>query len=227
VLTLTANSTVAVGGPATVTITGTAGNLTSFTTVALSITAEAAFGPSGASGSDAAITVKAGATTGNTSIISVAGTNGYSGTVNLSCSISPTAASDPATCSLSPASVTLSGGTPQTSTLTVTTTAASTAENRMQRLLWPSAGGTALGLVLLIRIPRRRRHWFAVLGLLTLFTLVSAIGCGGGGSGGGGGGANSGTSVGTYTVTVTGTGTSSGSSSSVTATVGTVTLIVN
>jgi hypothetical protein len=176
------------------------------------------------------VTVNPGSATANTSTISVAGTNGFSGTVNLSCSISPTAANDPPTCSLSPASVTLNGSTAQTSTLAVTTTAATTGENQMKKLFWPSAGGTALALVLMIGIPRRRRNWLAMLGLAALFVSIGAIGCGGGGSsgsGGGGGGGNTGTPAGTYTVTVTGTGTSSSSTSSVTATVGTVTLTVN
>jgi hypothetical protein len=230
VLTLSASSTAALGGPVTVTITGTSGALSATTTVSLTVTAEPTFGPSGVTGSNGAITVNPGATTGNTSTISVAGTNGYSGTVNLSCSISPTAANDPASCSLSPASVTLNGSTAQTSMLTVTTTSATTGENHIKKLFWPSAGGTALALVLLFGVPRRRHNWLAMVGLAVLFASIGAIGCGGGsgsGGGGGGGGGNTGTSAGTYTVTVTGAGTSSGSSSSVTATVGTVTLTVN
>jgi len=158
---------------------------------------------------------------GNTSIISVAGTNGYLGAVSLSCSISPMAPSDPATCSLSPASVTLSRGAPQTSTLTVTTTSSSSAENHMKRLLWPSAASMAL---VLIWVPRKRRNWPAMVGLMLLFALITATSCGIGSSGGAG--SNSGTSPGTYTITVIGTGTSSGSLSSVTSTVGTVTLTV-
>ena len=229
-LTLSASSTATLGGPVTVTVTGTSGSLSATTTVSLTVTAEPTFGPSGSSGSDGTISVAPGATTGNTATIGVAGINGYSGTVNLSCSISPTAASDPATCSLSPASVTLNGSTAQTSTLTVTTTAATTAGNQTKKLFWPSAGGTALALVMLIGVPRRR-SWLAMVGLAVLFISIGAIGCGGGGGvgsgGGGGGGGNAGTTAGTYTVTVTGTGTSSGSSSSVTATVGTVTLTVN
>ena len=231
VLTLSASPTASLGGPATVTVTGTSGALSATTTVLLTVTAEPTFGPSGGTGSDGAITLNPGATTGNTSTISVAGTNGYLGTVNLSCSISPIAANDPATCSLSPASVTLNGNTAQTSTLTVTTTAATTGENEMKKLLWPSAGGTALGLVLLFGVPRRRRNWLTMVGLAVLFTSIGVIGCsggsGGGGSGGGRGGGNTGTSAGIYTVTVTGTGTSGGSSNPVTATVGTVTLTVN
>lgn len=224
-LTLSASSTTSLGGPVMVTVTGTSGALSATTAVSLTVTAGPTFGPSGVSGSDGAISVNPGATTGNTSSISVVGMNGYSGTVNLSCSISPTAANDPPTCSLSPASVALSGSTPQTSTLTVTTTAATTGKNQIKKLFWPSAGGTALALLLLIGVPRRRRNWLAIVGLAVLFASISAIGCGGGGGAGGGGGGNSGTSAGTYTVTVTGT--STGSSSSITATVGTVTLTVN
>lgn len=222
-LTISASSTATPGGPVAVTVTGTSGALNATTTLYLTVTAEPSFGASGASGSDAAITVERGATTGNSSTISVMGINGYSGTVNLSCSISP-AANDPATCSMSPAVVTLSGITAQTSTLTVMTTAASSAQSQMKKLLWPSAGATVLGLVLLIRVPRGRCNWLAMLGLVVLFASISAIGCGSGGSRPVG---NSGTPAGTYTVTVTGTGTSNGSSSQVTATVGTATLTVN
>jgi hypothetical protein len=226
VLTLSASSTAALGGPVTVTITGTSSALSATTSVSLTVMAEPTFAPSAVSGSDGAISVNPGATTGNTSMISVAGINGYSGTVSLSCSISPVAANDPPTCSLSPESVTLSGSGAKTSILTVTTTAATTSENRMKRLLWPSAGGTAMAVVLLIGVPRRRRNWLAMVGVAVLFAAISAVGCGGGSSGGKGRG-NAGTPAGTYTVTVTGIGTSSGSSSSVTATVGSVTLTVN
>jgi len=100
----------------------------------------------------------------------------------------------------------------------------------MKKLFWRSAGGTALALLLMIGIPRRRRNWLAMVGLAVVFASISAVGCGqvnGVSGGGGGGGGNAGTSAGTYTVTVTGTGTSTGSSSSVTATVGSVALTVN
>jgi hypothetical protein len=230
VMTLSASSTATLGGPVTVTVTGTSGALSATVTVSLSVTAGPTFGPSGASGSDGPISVDPGAMTGNTSTISVVGINGFSGAVNLSCSISPAAASDPATCSLSPASVTLSGSTAQTSTLTVTTTATTIGVNQMKKLFWRSAGGTALALLLMIGIPRRRRNWLAMVGLAVVFASISAVGCGqvnGVSGGGGGGGGNAGTSAGTYTVTVTGTGTSTGSSSSVTATVGSVALTVN
>ncbi len=106
------------------------------------------------------------------------------------------------------------------------TTGSTTAQYRVKKLFWPSAGGTALALVLMFGIPRRRRNWPMMLGLMALFATLGAIGCGGGSSSAIGGG-NAGTPAGTYTVTVTGTGTSTGSSTPVTATVGTVTLTVN
>ncbi|MEI9968642.1 MAG: Ig-like domain-containing protein [Terracidiphilus sp.] len=145
------------------------------------------------------ISIQPGASTGNTATISVVGTNGFSGTVNLTCSIAPVAAIDPPTCTLSPSSVTLSGTTTQTSTLTVTTTAAT---SDLIQPAWRPAAGTALAVILMLAIPRRRRSWLAMLVLLAIAVCGTFVGCGGKSGGGGG---NSGTSAGTYTVTVTGT----------------------
>ena len=171
------------------------------------------------------ISIQPGATTGNTATIKVVGTNGFSGTVNLTCAVTTSMASvnDMPTCSLNPTSVTLSGAAAQTSTLTVNTTAASSAVNRMQRLFRPMTGGMALALITLFLVPRRRRNWLAMLGALVLFVSASAIGCGGGGKGGGGGGGgggNPGTTPGTYTITVT------GASGTINAMIATVTLTV-
>jgi hypothetical protein len=151
------------------------------------------------------ISVAPGATTGNTSKITVTPVNGFTGTVNLSCSISPSAFSDPATCSLSPVSVAISGTSAQTSTLTVFTTAASSSALVHPKLPgepWYAAGGATLACLLLFGIPARRRSWRTMLGVLALFVLLSGglFACGGGGGGGG----NSGTTPGSYTITVTG-----------------------
>ena len=201
-LTLTAGSTAAIG-TATVTITGTSGMLTATTTVALTVTSAPTF--TGSPGGTSAITIEPGATTGNTATITVTSQNGFSGTVSLACAITPAASSDPATCSLAAGSVSVNSTTTATDVLTVNTTAATAAENRMNKLLWPSTGGLALALLLFFRVPRRR-DWLAMLGLLALFSCFGAMGCGGGSSGSGGGGSgNSGTTAGTYTVTVTGT----------------------
>jgi hypothetical protein len=175
------------------------------------------------SGGTSSLTVTAGATTGNTGTISVAGTNGFSGVVNLTCRVTTTqtGVSDMPTCSLNPTSVTISGAAAQTSTLTVNTTAASSAENQKRNLFWPSASGATFALALLFVRPRKRRDCVAIVGLLLLFVSTGFIACGGGSSGGGGGGGgNTGTTPGAYTITVTGT------SGSVSATVGVVALAV-
>lgn len=162
----------------------------------------------------AAIFVVAGATIGNTSTIYLRPTGGFTGTINLTCAIAPTASSDPATCSI-PAAVTISGSAQQTATLTVTTTPASfTALNRVSRFLWPSVGGTALGCILLAGIPVRRRRWSRFGLFVLLIFAVAGVSCGGGGGSGagnggggngGGGGGNPGTTLGQYVITVTGT----------------------
>jgi subtilase family serine protease len=150
------------------------------------------------------ISVIPGVTSGNTSTITITPAGGFTGMVSLSCSIAPTAANDPATCSI-PASVSVSGVT--TAALSIGTTAATSALAQPKNLFWPTTGGAVLALVVFFGIPARRRNWPAMLGLFVLFVSLGAIGCGGGGGnkGGGGGGGNAGTTAGTYTVTVTGT----------------------
>jgi hypothetical protein len=215
VVTIAANALTAVtSSPVTVAVTGTSGTLTANTSIALTITAEPSF--TAGSGGATSMTVTPGATTGDTGTISVVGTNGFSGTVNLTCAVttSMTNVNDMPTCSLNPTSVAIGGTAAQTSTLTVTTTAASTAKNQIDRLFGPISGGTALALIAFFLVPKRRRNWLAMLGLFVLLISVSAIGCGGGGGG------NSGTTAGTYTITVTGT------SGTLSAIVGTVTLTV-
>lgn len=159
----------------------------------------------------APMSVAPGATTGNTSTISVTPWYGFTGVVSLSCAITPTAASDPPTCSV-PATVTVTNENPQNATLTVTTTAASAMNDPMRRL-WPGAGGAVLACVLLLFVPLRRRSWLALMAWVALFAAMAGMGCGGGGTAGGGGGGggggdggqtNPGTTAGTYTVTITG-----------------------
>lgn len=177
-------------------------------------------------GGTTSLTLSAGATTGNTATIVVEGTYGFTGTVSLTCggTTNLTTVHDKPTCSLNPASVTLSATTTTANaTLTITTTAPTSSQNQMRNLFWPSAGGTALALLFFF-VPWRRKNWPALLGLLAIAIGVGFIGCGGGknnGGGGGGGGTNSaGTTTGSYTVIVTGT------SGSTTATVGTIALTV-
>jgi hypothetical protein len=121
--------------------------------------------------------------------------------------------------------VSIGGSNAGTATLTVYTTAATSASiaNPVRRgFPWYTEGGAALACILLIGIPTRRRRWRTMLGALALLVTLTGgvLACGGSGSGGiGGGNSNPGTTAGTYTVTVTGT-------SGTTTATGTVTLTV-
>jgi sugar lactone lactonase YvrE len=195
-------------GAQTLSVTFTPTDATDYATVSTTVPLNVI----GFSLSGSAVSIGPGATTGNTTTITVAPVIGFTGTVNLSCAISPTAASDPATCSFSPASVVISS-TAQTSTLTVSTTAATTCSSalvhpKLPGESWYAAGGATLACLLLFGLPARRRSWRTMLGVLALLVALSGgiLACGGGSAGGGNYCTpNSGTTPGTYTITVTGT----------------------
>lgn len=75
-----------------------------------------------------AIRMSPGAASGNTSTITVAPSNSFTGSVALACALttSPSNGSSPVTCSLSPTLVTISNSTTQTATLTVIATSTTT-----------------------------------------------------------------------------------------------------
>lgn len=107
------------------------------------------------------------------STISLTGENGFSGSVAFSCSGLPTGA----TCSFSPASVTISGTTPAQSALTITV--ASTMAGLKPRVPLPSRNEVFLaGLLLSFASagPRRKRRSTVLLATVTLAALA---GCGG------------------------------------------------
>jgi hypothetical protein len=175
------------------------------------------------------VTIGPGSVSGNTSTITLTPSGGFTGSVALTAAVtsSPAGASDTPTLSFGSTSpVSISGTAAGTATLTIFTTAPSSAALIVPArpgIRWYN-GGAALACFLLFGVSaRRRRRWRTMLGLLVLLAFLagSVLSCGGGGSGGGGGGGNSnpGTTPGAYTVTVTGT------SGSITAT-GTVTLTV-
>jgi len=165
--------------------------------------------------SGTAVTVPPGATTANTSTITVTPAAGFTGSVTLTAAVtsSPTGAQYPPTFSFGSTSpVSIIGTSAGTATLTITTTAATSAALVLPKhngVPWYAAGGAALACILLFGIPARRRSWRTMLGTLVFLVALSGgvLACGGGGSGGGGGGGtgNPGTTAGTYTVTVTGT----------------------
>ena len=155
--------------------------------------------------------------TAATGAIAITPTNGFSGTVALTCQVSLSIGSAAPTCSV-PASVAVTAGTAATATLTINSTATSAAlrglgngspaGTPLHRLL-EDGGGVALASVLLLAIPARRRSWRAMLSVRTMLLallafgalgILGVMGCGGTSTSNGGG-----TSAGTYTVTVTGT----------------------
>lgn len=146
--------------------------------------------------------------------------NGLNGTATLSCAWVGTQPSGTA-CAVLPTSVTLSGSTAQSATVTVTTTKRSMVGPSL-RLPPPGVGSrlmvpwflwlAGLGMLTLLAAASRgsERVWLRRAtpfgALLFLILLWSA--CGGGGGGGGGGGTTpqpTGTPVGTYYLTVTAT----------------------
>jgi hypothetical protein len=166
--------------------------------------------------SGAAVSIAKGATTGNTSTITVTPSGGFTGSVALTATITSNPAGAQYLPTLSFGSTTpvgITGPAAGTATLTISTTAATSAalvHPKRPGVPWYAAGGATLACLLLFGIPVRRRSWRTMLGLLVLLVSLAGgvLSCGGGGGSGGGGGGNPGTTAGTYTVTVTGTASS-------------------
>lgn len=148
-----------------------------------------------------------------TASLQVSSAGSFSGTVNLTCSVGYQGSGtpqNPPTCSLNPAQEQIASGSSATTTLTVNTTAASSARLSIPWL--PFGGGALAALCLFIGVPRRRWYKLGLLIALALITAGATFGCGAGNSttstsGGGGGPTNPGTTSGSYVVTVTATST--------------------
>ncbi|MEI9970293.1 MAG: hypothetical protein WDM87_17370 [Terracidiphilus sp.] len=174
----------------------------------------------------APLTVAPGATSGNTSTVSVTPWYGFTGSVSLTCAITPTAASDPPTCSV-PATVMVSGATAKQQRCWSAQPPPTTAANQHLPVPWQGAAtratGAVLACVVLLFVPLRRRNWLVprsgrltrsrlvLLAWLALFAAMAGMGCGGGSTGGGGAAAvveaakpTPVPTAGTYTVTITG-----------------------
>ncbi len=150
-----------------------------------------------------------------TETVNFTAVNGFNAAVALTCT-----APSSITCSLNPTSATFpSGATTTTSTLTIKAVAASSAllhPPGRPGWLWAS-GGAAFAGVFLLGLPKRRRKWQTLLGVIVIAVLTVGIGCGGGSSssssgsgsgsnpgGGGSSGNNGNTATGSYTVVVNG-----------------------
>jgi hypothetical protein len=140
-------------------------------------------------------------------------TAGYTGTVKFSCGTLPSSAA----CSFSPVSVSPSGGSPVSSTLTVTTAGATAALNSdrpfVPFLPWLPAGGLAFAAVAGVCFaPGKSRRWSHYMrpfiwGLLVASLSLSIMGCGGGGNSSP---SNPGTPAGSYAISVTASDSSGG-----------------
>jgi subtilase family serine protease len=151
------------------------------------------------------------------STITVTSTNGYTGTVALSCAASSTnptnTTANTPTCTGSNASSVAMGGTATftVSNIVATTTTTSALDNpKLPGKGWAGAGGGAvLALLFFLGIPARRRKWLTMLGVLVVMVVMGSMAaCGGGGT------TKTtttvqGTTAGTYTFTITGSGTPS------------------
>lgn len=137
---------------------------------------------------------------GSTSV-TIVPANGFTGTVNLSCTVSgPSGATSLPQCSV-PGSETISGTSTASATVTIATTGA-TANNTSGGWLPTAAGVTAAGFFVLLGNVRRWRKCF--MSLLTMVAIGFAFsGCGGASSTATTAPSLPGTTAGSYTATIT------------------------
>jgi hypothetical protein len=156
------------------------------------------------SSSPASLSVTAGQTV--KAQLTITANAGLSGSVTFACSGLPAES----TCSFAPASLTASPGQASTTTLSISTTAASSAL-RSPADVTTARTMTAVAFLLIVPFcSGGRRQWMRLsllIGVLTLST-VSIVGCGGTGSSSMG---STGSPAGSYAVTVTATSASGGS----------------
>jgi N-acetylneuraminic acid mutarotase len=167
--------------------------------------------------SGTAVSIVAGATTGNTSTITVTPIGDFTGSVTLTGALttSPSGVTAPPTFTFnSTGPLAIAGNAAGTRTLTIATTASSSptcaSSNQVPSgIPWYAGSGAALASLFLFVVPKRGRTWRSMLSLgLSFMALVGGVvAC----SGGGGGGVacpsvvTSGTTAGTYIITVRGT----------------------
>ena len=166
--------------------------------------------------SGTAVSVAPGATTGNTSTITLTPTGGFTGSVALTAVVttSQSGAVVPPTLSFNSTSpVSITGNAVGTGTLTIVTTASSsptcTSSNQMPSgVPWDAGSGAALAGISLLVVPKRSRTWRSILSLVLLFMALvgGVVACGGNRVGVACPNVvTSGTTPGTYIINVTGT----------------------
>jgi hypothetical protein len=146
--------------------------------------------------------VTAGATATYTATL--APIDGFTGTVQLACAGAPTKS----TCTLSKTSVTLDGSSSVDVTVTVTTTAPTTAffitPSRIGNTLRPSPLWAYIGFVPVAGLLLARRRKLAAISAFGVIAFA-LVACGGGSNSSGGGGTTPGTPQGTYNLKISGT----------------------
>jgi hypothetical protein len=144
-----------------------------------------------------------------TETLTISSGSTYSGTVNLTCTLStsPAGASSLPTCTLVPTTVTLTTGGNGTSVFTIKTTAAgATAMAKPSGIgPWGLGGGTVLAGLLMFGIASRRRHFISLLVILLMIVAGGSIGCGGKFFTSSSSSSTPATTAGTYVFTVSGT----------------------
>ncbi|HLJ78734.1 MAG TPA: choice-of-anchor D domain-containing protein [Acidobacteriaceae bacterium] len=147
--------------------------------------------------------------------LQLSGAAGATGTVALTCKGAP----QNATCSLNPASLTLTGANTSSATLSIVTgvqTTAAATPPRFTEFRLPVLALLVPALWITLRTRKARGLWLMLLFVALLIPSACSVGSGGGsggsggsggggGTGGGGGGTQYPTPSGTYTITVTGT----------------------
>lgn len=198
----TASSTVP--GTYTVQIQGVAGSVSNSVTTLLVVQAAPDFSITAASGSSTSQTINAGEIASFN--LAFAPTGSFTGTINLSCAITPVVSKAP-TCSLSGSSVQITSSGTQTLTVKIGTTAFVTS-GILPHFTFPT-GSTPLAWVLMFLVSgwlwaRNRKLSLGLAAPITAFIFAFSLGCGGSGS------SSSthttpGTPAGTYTATITAT----------------------
>ncbi len=170
--------------------------------------------PNNSAGNAVAIAAPGGTAT---SQLTVSSLNSFSGTVTLTCSVTPTGETDEPTCSFPGSNtVNLTANASQMPTVMLNTTAVSFAP-RSPAGTKPTVLPTTLPFAWIIAVllaalallssavlPKSRRG-YGWLVVLLLAAAGAAVACGSSSSGGGGNNSNPGTTTGVYTVTVSGT----------------------
>lgn len=157
------------------------------------------------------LSIAPGASTGNTSTITVTPQGGFTGSVYLTCTLTayPSGAAYLPGCSI-PASVSITGSSAVTASMTISSTAPSTTQARYNPApaVKPNPPAQFLffaltGTLFFFRGQRGRKSDLRfVLVFLLVIALLFMMSCGGGSSSGGGGQTIPGTTAGSYTFTV-------------------------